>query len=49
MLSWDRTVLAVGAVVIAILALQELWLDLTCAAGAYAAAGYLLSDRRAST
>ncbi len=49
MLSWDRTLLAVAAVVVAVLALQELWLDLTCAVAAYAAAGYLLSGRRAST
>ena len=49
MLSWDRTLLAVAAVVVTVLALQELWLDLTCAVAAYAAAGYLLSGRRAST
>ncbi len=49
MLSWDRTLLTVGAAVIGILALQELWLDLTCAVGAYVVAGYLLSGRRAST
>ncbi len=49
MLSWDRTLLGVSAVVIGILALQELWLDLTCAVAAYAVAGYVLSGRRAST
>ena len=48
---WDRTLFAVGAVVIGILALQELWLDLTCAVGRtpWPANLELSQDRRAST
>ena len=54
-LSWDRTLLAVGGAVVAVLVFLELWVEVTGAILAYTVAAMLFAEhkqdqeRRAST
>jgi hypothetical protein len=55
-LTWDRTLLAVGGVVVTVLVFMELWVEVTAAIVAYTVAAMLISEhvqdqarRRAST
>ena len=45
-LTWDRTLLAVGAVVVTVLVFLELWVEMTGAILAYATAAMLISEQR---
>jgi hypothetical protein len=44
-LTWDRTLLAVGGVVVAVLVFLELWVEVTAAIVAYATAAMLISEQ----
>jgi hypothetical protein len=44
--TWDRTLLAVGGVVVAVLVFLELWVEVTGAVLAYASAAMLISEQR---
>jgi hypothetical protein len=55
-LTWDRTLLAVGGVVVTVLVFLEMWVEVTAAIAAYTVAAMLISEhvqdqarRRAST